>query len=138
VRPQRTARSAPWLAFCALLAAAPAGAQSGRFALRGRVVEAGLDRGIAQATVQLGDSARAITDARGEFEIRRIRPGRYSLTVEALGFHTVRTAILITGDATGTIELEPDPIPLDTLAVRPARFDLRGRLVAREERYGVP
>jgi hypothetical protein len=128
----------PWLAVFALSAAAPLAAQSGRFTLRGRVVEAGQDRGIAQATVQLGDSARVITDERGEFEIRRVRPGRYSLAVEALGYRTVRTTVVVTGDATGTIEMEPDPIPLDPLAVRPARFDLRGRLRARDGGYGVP
>lgn len=137
LRPRRLPVALRLAAF-ALMVAAPAAAQAGRFTLTGRVVERGGERGIAQATVQLGDSGRVLTDGTGAFRIHGIRPGRWALTVEALGYRTVRTTLLITGDATGTIEMEPEPIPLDPLAVRPARFDLRGRLLAREAGYAVP
>jgi len=126
------------LALLVLHGRLPLAAQTGRLTVRGRVVESGGDRGIAQATVQLGDSARVLTDDAGTFEIRGVRPGRYALVVEALGYRTVRTALLVTDDATGTIRMEPEPIALDTLRVRPSRFDLGGRVLARDGRRPVP
>jgi len=104
----------------------PASAQTGTYEVRGRVTERGQDRPIAQAVVQLGELPRVLTDERGEFEIRGVAPGRYPLTVEALGYGTARTTILVTGDVDGRVELDPAPIALDTVGVTPARFDLRG------------
>jgi hypothetical protein len=121
-----------------ILIAVPATAQTGTYVVRGRVTERGQDRAIAQAVVQLGEQARVLTNERGEFEIRGVTPGRHPLTVEALGYRTARTTILVSEDLSGRIELDPAPIPLDTVGVTPARFDLRGQVRDVAGGAGVP
>jgi len=112
--------------------ALPAVGQTGTYSVTGRVTD-GVQGGlIAQATVTLGDSARVLTNLNGEFVIRGVRPGRYPLTVEALGYEPARTTIVVNEDVTGTVELQPQPIRLDTLGVQPARFALRGRVLDQE------
>jgi hypothetical protein len=48
--------------------------------------------------------------------------------VEALGYRTVRTTLLVLGDVSGTVEMNPQPVPLPPIAVRPVTFNLRGRI----------
>jgi hypothetical protein len=142
MRPHRlTSRVALTALFVAALhAAVPASlaAQVGTYTVSGRVIERGTEQGIAQAAVRLGEDYSALTNENGEFEMRRVRPGRYPLTVEALGWGTVQTILAVTEDVTGIIRMDPAPIPLDTLGVRPARFTLSGRIVEAANGRAVP
>jgi hypothetical protein len=127
---------APLLFFAAL--SADARAQSG-FTVRGLVVERGPDRRpIAGATIRLGEQYQAESNPSGEFEITNVRPGRYGLVVEALGFAPAQTVLVVREDTEGTIQLDPLPLPLDTLVVEPAIFNLRGRIVDQETGRSVP
>jgi hypothetical protein len=123
-----------------LVLSAPLAGQGDARVMRGQVLERGSDRPVAQATVTVGDSARAITDGQGRFEIRGIRPGRYGFTVEALGYRTVLTVVTVIGDedVSATVHLDPEPIVLDSLAVRPRRIAIRGRVVAKGSGESVP
>jgi Carboxypeptidase regulatory-like domain len=106
-------------------------AQVGTHSVRGRVIDQSQNTAVAQATVTLGTDQRAMTDSNGEFEFRAVRPGSYPLVVEALGYRTVQTVVTLDGthDVSGTIRLEPEPVPLDSLSVRLSRHTIRGRVV---------
>lgn len=124
-------RNPPFAVACtvALLAtSSPAAAQQSH-ALRGRVIERATSQPIAQATLILGESRRAITNQQGEFEFRGLAPGGYSLMVEALGYSTVFTSLVVNQDVTGEIRMDPAPITLDTLLVQLRRFTLTGRVI---------
>lgn len=129
-------RSVCWVAGFCLLRAAALGAQTG-FTVRGTVTDRESGRGVV-ATITLEEAGRALSSESGAFAIRGVRPGRYALTVEALGYRTARTTILVVEDVTGTVQLDPEPILLDPLAVRPAEVSLRGRVVERGSGRGVP
>ena len=119
-----------------LLQAVALRAQTG-FTVRGTVTDRESGRGVV-ANVTLEDAGRAVSSESGAFEIRGVRPGRYALTVEALGYRTARTTILVVEDVTGTVQLDPEPIPLDPLAVRPAEVSLRGRVVEKGTGRAAP
>lgn len=61
----------------------------------GRILEAGSDRPIGAAVVQLIENGRAIlvteSDSLGVFELPAPRPGWYALRIERLGYETART-----------------------------------------------
>lgn len=120
--------------------ASPTPAQVGVHSVRGQITERGSNRGIAGATVRIGDDLIAGTDSAGAFEARGVRPGRYSFVVEALGYQTVRTVVNVDGtrDITATIVLDPAPINLDSLTIRLRRFDVRGRVADRESGRAIP
>jgi hypothetical protein len=113
-------------------------AQSGTFVVSGRVTERGGDRPVPDAVVQLGDDQRAVTDSAGRFEIRDVRPGRYPFTVEAFGYFTAQTVIQVFDDVEGSVQLDPQPVALDTIAVQPRRLNLRGRVRAAESGRAIP
>ena len=103
-----------------------ASAQAGRFVLSGRVTERGQDRPIAQATVLLDDENRAITNANGEFQLRGLQAGRHALVVEALGYRTVRTTLLIEGNGSVQIQMDPAAIPLPAVTSDTTLVTLQG------------
>jgi hypothetical protein len=114
-------------------------ASGGLFGQTPRVVERGQQRGIFGADVRLGDTNRALTSDGGTFEIRGIRPGSYPLVVEAVGYRTIRTVVNVTGmgDVTGVLQMDPEPIALDSIHVRPTRITIRGRIVEKGTERGV-
>lgn len=122
----------------AVVLVAPARAQTGTFVVNGRVTERGQGTPVANATVLLGEDHRAVTDSTGRFEVRGVRPGRYALTVEAFGYRTAQTSISVFQDVEGTVQLDPQPVALDTIAVQPRRFNLRGRVLDAESGRSVP
>lgn len=126
------------LLLATVLGQSPLQAQTGRVTVRGRIIERGGGQGIPQAAVSLGDYPRATSGNAGEFEIRGVAPGRYSLIVEAFGYRTLRTTILVLDDVDGTIELDPEPVRLPPIDVRAVTFSLRGRIRERESGMSVP
>jgi Carboxypeptidase regulatory-like domain len=115
-------------------------AQVGVQTVRGRVMERGQTRAVANAVIRLGESAQTTTDTTGRFEIRSVRPGRYDFVVEAFGYRAVQTVVTVDGteDITATIELDPAPIGLEPLDVRLGRATLRGRIVGADGGRPVP
>jgi hypothetical protein len=115
---------------CAALQAntANASAQAGTFVVRGRVLERGQERPIAQALVVFDEDRRATTNAIGEFEIRGLQAGRYTLLVEALGYLTVRTTMLIEGNGTVQIQMDPAPLPLPPVRAATSLVTVQARV----------
>jgi hypothetical protein len=122
------------------MSALPARAQVGARTLEGRVLERGTDTPITRAVVTVGETLRATTNERGEFTIRNVPPGRHALVVEALGYRAAHTIVTIDGsmDITGRIELEPDPIALDSVNVTTRFGSIRGRVVDRQTGERIP
>lgn len=77
----------------AALAAGPLVAQDAPGVVRGVVTDAATDSGVAGATVLLaGTPLSASTNARGEFLLAGVAPGRYTLRVVAIGYAPVLRA----------------------------------------------
>jgi len=112
----------------ALFTSSSAAAQAGH-SVRGRVVERGTDRGIAQAAVSLADGRTVRTNAQGEFVLANVAPGRHGVTVEAIGYRLLRTTVIVVDDVTGTLQMDPEPVQLDTIGVRIVRRSVRGRVM---------
>src|SRR5688500_13277613 len=113
-------------------------AQATQFIVRGRVVERGDERPIPGATVTLGEAGAQVTDDQGSFIIRNVRPGRHPLVIEALGYETVRTTVVVLGEENATIRLNRRPVPLPPVDVRPRTFTLSGHVIDRATRRSVP
>lgn len=112
---------------CALVAvglllggAAPVQAQSAAYATVSGTVSGGMGEAVPQAVVTLiptggGAGTDATTSGSGSFAFRLVRPGRYELRVEALGYRPLvaRTLSLSGGDDRTvdlTLTAEPPPV----------------------------
>lgn len=99
--------------------------------IRGRVLEAGSERGVARALVQLIDTddeveALALSDSSGVYRLTTPGPGEYRLTAEAYGYDPLRSLLLSVGDResyTVDVELAPVPLPIPGLRVRADRYE---------------
>lgn len=126
------------VALCVLFAPTSVRAvQSGGFSVSGRVVDAASEAAIPGAVVAIESIGSRITDNEGSFLFRNVAPGRYGIVIEASGYRTVRTAVVITDDVTATLRLDPDPIPLDPIEAAGV-VDLRGRVVETPSGLPVP
>lgn len=65
----------------------------------------------------------------GAFDFGDVSVGAYELTVQALGYLEVIRTLVVSGDQTLSIALEPAPIALDPLVVAPGLVRVRGRVV---------
>ncbi|HEY6769998.1 MAG TPA: TonB-dependent receptor [Candidatus Sulfotelmatobacter sp.] len=82
----------------------PAGAQERRGSIAGRVIDA--SQGVlpgARIELQPGGNV-AISDARGDFSITNLAPGRYTLTASYVGFEPFSTSVNITADSIQRVE----------------------------------
>ena len=118
------------------LGASTAAAQS-PVAIRGRVVERGSGAAIAGAVVELSETTPRVTDADGRFRFEHVAPGRYALTVQALGWSGHEAVLQVRADTTLLIEMDPAPIPLDTLNVESRVITMRGRVRERGTSLGL-
>jgi protocatechuate 3,4-dioxygenase beta subunit len=111
-----------------LLLAIPlaAGAQTARVA--GQVLDE--RQGPVQgATVRLTGGASQVTSAGGRFLFEQVVPGRYLLTVAAIGHQLQTLQVTIAGDTSLAILLPRRTITLDTVRVLPGRIRIRGTAV---------
>jgi hypothetical protein len=92
----------------------------------GLVVEQADSTPIGEASIRLADAPLAITDERGRFDIPGVPPGRYVLSVEALGYVSREIELDLRADTTIHIELIPDPIDVEGLLVE--GVTIRGNL----------
>ncbi len=90
----------------------------------GVVVEASSLSTIGGATVRLSGSPPFFTNLDGAFQFPEVAPGRHTLTVEALGYRTRSTQLMVREDTAVVIQMDPDPIVLDSLLVRAG--DIKG------------
>jgi len=87
----RTARTT--LLATLLLAALPALplAAQANGVITGRVVDATSGRGVADALVRIEGTGQGVaTDTGGRFRLREVRPGRWTLTVQRIGYRALR------------------------------------------------
>lgn len=107
------------------LFAAPAAAQSG--SITGRVTEAVSGRPIAGARVEAGVSGAragsATTDDNGQFRIRNLAEGSYSVTAARIGYQMQRVeGVLVgTGIVTADITMPAIPSVLDQVTISASR-----------------
>ncbi len=120
----------PWLASAA--------AQDPTYTVTGRVVERVNATWIGGATVRLSGRAPFITGPDGLFRFPNVTPGRQSLTVEAMGYGPHQRFLMVQSDTTVSVEMEVDPVRLDSLLVEAGTITLRGRVTDGETGRRIP
>ncbi len=111
-----------------LLWTAPSGAQVPAFTVSGRVVEGVHSTWVGGATVRLSGRSVFITDSDGSFRFTDVAPGPYALTVEAMGYRPRELTFVVHADTAIQVEMEVDPIRLDSLLVEAGTITLKGRV----------
>ena len=106
----------------------PSAACAQQVTVTGLVVERSQTSRIGGATVQLSGSPAFFTDVDGAFQITQVAPGRHTLTVQALGYETRSLDLVVQADTALLIEMDPDPILLDSLLVRSGNIEIRGEV----------
>lgn len=97
--------------------------------LDGRLVESGTTFGLASGWVQVQGGTRVAAGVDGGFRVDGLAPGSYVLTAGAYGYGTRRIELSLRADTTLLIELEPAPVPLDSLRVEGQTVRLRGEVL---------
>ncbi len=117
-----------WILAAGILvwATAPTAAWAQQVTVTGLVVERTQASWIGGATVRLSGSPPFFTDLDGAFRFNRVTPGHHTLTVQALGYQTRSVELEIQADTTLLIEMDPDPIVLDSLLVRTGNIRIKG------------
>jgi len=120
-----------WVLAVGILASAtvPGAAWAQQVTVVGMVVERTQSSWIGGATVRLSGSPPFFTDLDGAFRFTRVTPGRHTLTVEAMGYQTWSMDLAIRADTALLIEMDPDPILLDSLLVRAGDIRIRGEIL---------
>lgn len=113
---------------CTLLGGEAVAAQES-FVLEGRVVEQPDGAPIRGATVELPGRAPVQTGASGDFRFVDVPRGRYTLTVEALGYESASIELILQSDTMIAIEMKVRPVALDSVEARVRYVTFRGRVV---------
>lgn len=123
-------RSAAVLAALLAMGAVPASAQQTRVFL-GTVTDSMTGAPIVGATVTFERANRTVfTDDRGAFRLK-LPEGPESMTVEQLGYHSMRVAVDVdSAAAPHTVRLGPDPVALKGIAVIDRRLSTRSAAIA--------
>lgn len=106
-----------------------------QYTLRGEVIDASTGTAVANVTVILEGRSSILTGADGSFRLDGISRGRYTLTISRIGYETTELALPVFADTTVRVELQPAPIPLTPLDVRPVYGSIVG--VVREASSGI-
>lgn len=126
------ARSAGWaipLAGLLVIGSGPATAGAQQVTVTGVVIEASRSSWIGGALVRLSGSPPHLTDVDGRFRFEGVAPGRHTLTVEAYGYRSRTLELRVRTDTVLRIEMEPDPIVLDSLMVAAEDVTIEGTIV---------
>jgi len=102
------------------------------------VVEGVHSTWIGGASVRLSGRSAFITDSDGSFRFTDVAPGTYALTVEAMGYRSRELTFVVQADTVIHVEMEVDPIRLDSLLVEAGTITLRGRVTDGLSGRGVP
>jgi hypothetical protein len=128
VKSQRLMRLAGMLAAMVLFPVGEVLAQD-VFVLAGRVIEQADGSPVAAATVELPGRTPVLTNASGDFRFTGVPFGRYTLTVEALGYRSEVVELILRADTSITVELEIQPVTLDSVEARVRYVTFRGNVV---------
>ena len=77
----------------------------------------------------LNGFARTSTDPDGNFILKNLPDGIYTLQVSSIGYETVRfDSVVVNGNSTRelTVNLKPKAVPLKSIVVTPGRFSIMG------------
>lgn len=116
------------LAGSLLAGSSPVAASAQQVTVSGTVVEAARSSWIRGATVQLSGSQPYFTDLDGRFRFSGVTPGRHTLSVQAYGYRPWSTEVVIRSDTTLQVEMEPDPIVLDSIVVEAKDVTIKGKV----------
>ena len=108
--------------------AAPKEALAQQVTVTGVVVERTESSWIGGATVRLSGLPPFFTDLDGRFWFPGVPLGRHTLIVQAMGYRARSLDLVIQADTSIVIEMDPDPILLDSLLVRAGTIDIKGDL----------
>jgi TonB-linked SusC/RagA family outer membrane protein len=109
----------PWPSalLLALSCAAPLAAQQ-TGTITGRVTEAGTERPVSQAQLNLvGTTVGAMSNANGEYTIRAVRPGSYELRVLRVGFSERKLPITVAAGQSTSQNIALNAIPVSLAPV---------------------
>ncbi|MCJ7629802.1 MAG: carboxypeptidase regulatory-like domain-containing protein, partial [Longimicrobiales bacterium] len=112
--------------------ALPVAACAQQVTVTGMVVERTQSSWIGGATVRLSGSPSFFTNLDGAFRFTGVTPGPHTLTVEALGYQARSMGMVIQADTALLVEMDPDPILLDSLLVRAGNITIRGEILDAE------
>jgi hypothetical protein len=112
-----------------VIAAVPATTHAQRVTVSGTVVERSQSSWIGGATVRLSGFPPFFTDLDGKFRFYQVAQNRHMLSVQAMGYQTRSLELDIRSDTTLTIELDPDPIILDSLLVWARDITIKGDIL---------
>lgn len=121
-----------------LLWVVSAEAQTPAFTVSGRVVEKVHSTWIGGATVRLSGHPFFITDSDGRFRFTSVTPGPHTLTVEAMGYRSRQLELVARADTALLVEMEVDPIRLDSLLVEAGTITLQGKVADGATGRGIP
>ena len=107
----------------------PCAGQGRGFTVTGRVVEVTNATWIGGATVTLSERPPFISNQRGEFRFENVSAGTHTLRVQAMGYRSQDVSIQISADTDILVEMEVDPIRLDSLLVEAGTVSIRGIVV---------
>ena len=112
-----------------LLLGHPGGAQVVAHSVSGRIVQEGDGTGVPGATVRLSGGLVRISGPEGEFRFARVPEGAHTLTVEAMGYRSRQLPLVVRSDTILLVELEVDPVRVDSILVRGRTVTVKGRVV---------
>jgi hypothetical protein len=124
VRMTTATRAAAVMLLLVFMCAARASAQMGT--INGTVVDRSQSTAVRGASIRLSGHPQQVTDGDGRFRILDVAPGTYMLAVDAVGYRPVVFQITLRADTTLTIQLDPAPLPLDSLVVQARYVTIRG------------
>ena len=93
---------------------------------------------IGGATVRLSGRSAFITDSDGSFRFTDVAPGPYTLNVEAMGYRSRELTLVVQADTAVRVEMEVDPIRLDSLLVEAGTITLKGRVTDALTGHRIP
>jgi hypothetical protein len=92
-------------------------------------VRGDLQSPVEGATARLTGGETRTTRGDGRFQFDRLTPGRYILTVTAIGYQPYSIALELGRDTTVAIALSRSTVVLDTMRIRPGALRIRGEAV---------
>ena len=104
-------------------------AQAKTVTIGGTVREAGSDRPIGNATVEVGGMGQSITSNDGRFRFQHVSTGRLTFSISALGYARQTFTVQVRSDTTLLIDLKILPVVVDSISVQGNLVAVRGRLV---------
>ena len=83
--------------------------------IAGHVIVKGTEEGIPFATVMiLGTNRGAVSNEEGQFEFRKLAAGKYTLSVQVMGYKTQEKTITVSAEATSVVHFQMEEVSFTT------------------------